>query len=156
MDLAEELCPGIRRQVLSGDLKAPDALFERLAKAAPEEYDVILEQIKHPQPRAKPTAKQQKLFQTEESSLNDQPLASHPGEIKPVSEEASSIYSQLADAATVMQEHWDTIFKQMPTLLTDSEQRKAVQAILEKHLAYLAALGFDLSGAMESEREQSA
>ena len=33
VDLAEELCPGIRQRVLSGDLKALDALFERLAKA---------------------------------------------------------------------------------------------------------------------------
>lgn len=83
-------------------------------------------------------------------------LAPHQGESKLVPEKASSLYSQLADASTAMQERWDTIFKQRPTLLTDTEQRKAVQVILEKHLAYLAALGFDLSGMKESKREQSA
>ena len=83
-------------------------------------------------------------------------MTSYPGESKPVPEEASSLYSQLADASTAMQERWNTIFKQRPTLLTDTEQRKAVQVILEKHLAYLAALGFDLSGMTESKREQSA
>lgn len=155
VDLAEELCPGIRQRVLSGDLKAPDALFERLAKARPEDYDALLEQIKNPQSRAKPAAKQ-KLFQTEKSSSSEPLLAPHQGESKLVPEEASSLYSQLADASTAMQERWGTIFKQMPTLLTDSEQRKAVQVILEKHLAYLAALGFDLSGMTESKREQSA
>lgn len=155
VDLAEELCPGIRQRVLSGDLKAPDALFERLAKARPEDYDALLEQIKSPQSRAKPAAKQ-KLFQTEKSSSSEPMLAPHQGESKLVPEEASSLYSQLADASTAMQERWGTIFKQMPTLLTDSEQRKAVQVILEKHLAYLAALGFDLSGMTESKREQSA
>lgn len=149
VDLAEELCPGIRQRVLSGDLKAPDALFERLAKARPEDYDALLEQIKNPQSRAKPAAKQ-KLFQTEKSSSSEPMLAPHQGESKLVPEEASSLYSQLADASTAMQERWGTIFKQMPTLLTDSEQRKAVQVILEKHLAYLAALGFDLSGMTES------
>lgn len=152
VDLAEELCPGIRQRVLSGDLKAPDALFERLAKARPEDYDALLEQIKNPQSRAKPAAKQ-KLFQTEKSSSSEPMLAPHQGESKLVPEEASSLYSQLADASTAMQERWGTIFKQMPTLLTDSEQRKAVQVILEKHLAYLAALGFDLSGMTESKRE---
>ena len=155
MDLAEELCPGIRQRVLSGDLKAPDALFERLAKAGPEDYDALLEQIKNPQSRAKPAAKQ-KLFQTEKSVLNNPSLVPPPDESKLVPEEASSLYSQLADASTTMQERWDTVFKQMPTLLTTPEQRKAVQTILEKHLAYLAALGFDLSGVMESKREQSA
>lgn len=155
VDLAEELCPGIRQRVLSGDLKAPDALFERLAKARPEDYDALLEQIKNPQSRAKPAAKQ-KLFQTEKSSSSEPMLAPHQGESKLVPEEASSLYSQLADASTAMQERWGTIFKQMPTLLTDSEQRKAVQVILKKHLAYLAALGFDLSGMTESKREQSA
>lgn len=155
VDLAEELCPGIRQRVLSGDLKTPDALFERLAKAGPEDYDALLEQIKNPQSRAKPAAKQ-KLFQTEKSVLNNPSLVPPPDESKLVPEEASSLYSQLADASTTMQERWDTVFKQMPTLLTTPEQRKAVQTILEKHLAYLAALGFDLSGVMESKREQSA
>ena len=73
-----------------------------------------------------------------------------------VPEKISSVYVQLADAAIAMQESWETIFKQTPILLTDSEQRKVIQAILENHLAYLAALGFDLSGMTESKREQSA
>ena len=155
VDLAEKLCPGIRQRVLSGDLKAPDALFERLAKARPEEYDVLLEQIKNPQSRAKPAAKQ-KLFQTEKSSSSEPMLAPHQGESKLVPEKALSLYSQLADASTAMQERWSTIFKQMPKLLTSPEQRKEVQVILEKHLAYLVSLGFDLSVMTESKREQSA
>lgn len=155
VDLAEELCPGIRQRVLSGDLKAPDALFERLAKARPADYDALLEQIKNPQSRAKPAAKQ-KLFQTEKSASSEPMLALHQGESKLVLEEASSLYSQLADASTAMQERWSTIFKQTPTLLTDSKQRKVIQAILENHLAYLASLGFELSGMTESKREQSA
>ncbi len=154
VDLAEELCPGIRQRVLSGDLKAPDALFERLAKARPEEYDALLEQIKSPQSRAK-SATRQKLFQAEKSASSEPMLAPHQGESKLVPEEASSLYSQLADASTAMQERWSTIFKQMPTLLTDSEQRKVVQVILEKHLAYLASLGFDLSVMAESKGKQS-
>ena len=156
VDLAEELCPGIRQRVLSGDLKAPDALFERLAKARPEDYDALLEQIKNPQLRAKPMAKQQKLFQTEKSSSYDPVLASKPAESNPAPEKASFVYVQLADAATVMQERWDTIFKQMPALLISSEQKETVQAILDKHLAYLASLGFDLSVMTESKHEQSA
>ena len=152
VDLAEDLCPGIRQRVLSGNLKAADALFERLARARPEEYDALLEQIKNPQSRAKHAAKH-KLFQTEKCASCDQPYSSE-SDLAP--EEASSLYSQLADASTAMQERWDTIFKQMPTLLTSSEQKEAVQAILDKHLAYLASLGFDLSGMTESKGEQSA
>ena len=155
MDLAEELCPGIRQRVLSGDLKAPDALFERLAKARPEEYSVLLEQIKNPQSRAKP-ATRQKLFQAEKSASSDPPLSPYQGKSKPDLEETHSVYSQLADASTAMQERWSTIFKQMPTLLTDSEQRKAIQAILENHLAYFASLGFELSVMTELKGEQSA
>lgn len=155
VDLAEELCPGIRRQVLSGDLKAPDALFERLAKARPEDYDALLEQIKNPQSRAKP-ATRQKLFQAEKSASSEPMLAPHPDRNNPAPGETPSIYSQLADASTAMQERWNTIFKQMPALLTFPEQRKEVQAIFERHLAYLASLGFDLSVMTESKGEQSA
>lgn len=136
-------------------MKAPDALFERLAKARPEEYSVLLEQIKNPQSRAK-SATRQKLFQAEKSASSEPMLTPHQGESKLVPEEASSLYSQLADASTAMQQRWNTIFKQMPTLLTSPEQRKEVQAILEKHLAYLASLGFDLSVMTESKGEQSA
>ena len=155
MDLAEELCPGIRQRVLSGDLKAPDALFERLAKARPADYDALLEQIKNPQSRAKP-ATRQKLFQAEKSASSEPMLALHPDRNNPAPGETPSIYSQLADASTVMQERWSTIFKQRPTLLTSPEQRKEVQVILEKHLAYLVSLGFDLSVVTESKGEQSA
>ena len=83
-------------------------------------------------------------------------LAPHPDRSNPAPGETSSICSQLADASTVMQERWSTIFKQMPALLTSPEQRKEVQAILEKHLAYLASLGFGLSVMTESKGEQSA
>ena len=156
VDLAEELCPGIRQRVLSGDLKAPDALFERLAKARPADYDALLEQIKNPQSRSKPAAKQ-KLFQKEKNALSSQPLTPYSSESRSaLLEETSSVYSQLADVSTAMQERWNTIFKQMPTLLTSPEQRKEVQAIFEKHLAYLVSLGFDLSVVTESKGEQSA
>ena len=47
VDLADKLCPDIRLQVFRGVLNVPDALFERLAKAPPEEYDAIVEQIKN-------------------------------------------------------------------------------------------------------------
>ena len=91
VDLAEELCPGIRQRVLSGDLKVPSALFERLAKARPEEYDVILEQIKNPQSRSKPAAKQ-KLFQAKKSASSEPILAPHQGESKSVPEEPGASF----------------------------------------------------------------
>ena len=39
-----------------------------------------------------------------------------------------------------MQEAWTFIFEQTPSLRTDPEHRKAVQAILEKHLCFLNKL----------------
>lgn len=151
VDLAEDLCPGIRRQVLSGHLKVPSALFERLAKAKPKEYNAILEQIKNPQPKAKPAAKQKLLPSEKESS--ELPLETPPSdESKSVSEEPSLVYSQLADAAAAMRESWENLFEQMPALLTSPEQREVVQSILEKHLAYLASLGFDLTLRDKSEQ----
>ena len=102
------------------------------------------------------TGSRQKLFQAEKSASSDSPLPPYQGESKPDLEETHSVYSQLADASTAMQERWSTIFKQTPTLLTSPEQRRGVQAVLEKHLAYLALTGFDLSGMTESKREQSA
>ena len=144
VDLAEDLCPGIRRQVLSGHLKAPSVLFEQLAKAKPKEYNAILEQIKNPQPKAKPAVRQK--LPPSEKEASELPLETpRSDESKSVLEEPSLVYSQLADAAAAMRESWENLFEQMPALLTSPEQREVVQSILEKHLAYLASVGVDLT-----------
>ena len=145
MDLADNLCPGIRQQVLRGDLKAPDILFERLAKAAPEEYNVILEQIKNPQPKAKPATKRQAPQLPERPPSNHSaaklPYAEpHFEEMDCVAGDSCSAYVQLDVAAATMQESWTVIFEQTPSLRTDPEHRKAAQAILEKHLNFLNML----------------
>ena len=161
MDLADNLCPGIRQQVLRGDLKAPDILFERLAKAAPEEYNAILEQIKHPQPKAKPATKQKA------PQLPERPPSNHSAAKLPYSEpsfeevggylkDSSVAYVQLDVAAATMQESWTFIFEQMPSLRTDPEHRKAVQAILEKHLTFLTSLGCDLPKCLKVGEAKSA
>ena len=145
VDLADKLCPGIRHQVLRGDLKAPDILFERLAKAAPEKYEAILEQIKNPQPKAKSAAKRQAL------QLPEHPPANHPVAKLPYAEprfeamdcvagDSCSAYVHLDVTAAKMQEAWTFIFEQTPSLRTDPEHRKSVQAILEKHLNFLNML----------------
>lgn len=157
VDLADNLCPGIRQQVLRGDLKAPDILFERLAKAAPEEYNAILEQIKNPQPKAKPATKQKA------PQLPERPPINHSAAKLPYAEprfeemdcvagDSCSAYVQLDVAAAKMQEAWTFIFEQTPSLRTDPEHRKAVQAILEKHLNFLNTLvcNLELSEADEA------
>ena len=157
VDLADKLCPGIRHQVLRGDLKAPDILFERLAKAAPEKYEAILEQIKNPQPKAKPAAKQ-KAPQLPERPPTDHPAAKLPyaepsfEKVDCVPDDSCSAYAQLDVAAAKMQEAWAFIFEQTTSLRTDPEHRKAVQAILEKHLNFLNTLvcSLELSEADEA------
>ena len=157
MDLADKLCPGIRHRVLRGDLKAPDILFERLAKAAPGEYDAILEQIKHPQPKAKSAAKRQALQLPEHPPANN-PAAKLPyaeprfEKVDCVPDDSCSAYAQLDVAAAKMQEAWAFIFEQTTSLRTDPEHRKAVQAILEKHLNFLNTLvcSLELSEADEA------
>ena len=157
MDLADNLCPGIRLQVLRGDLKAPDILFERLAKAAPEEYNAILEQIKHPQPKAKPATKQ-KTPQLQERLPTSYTAAKLPyaepsfEKVDCVPDDSCSAYAQLDVAAAKTQEAWAFIFEQTPSLRTDPEHRKAVQAILEKHLNFLNTLvcSLELSEADEA------
>ena len=160
MDLADNLCPGIRQQVLRGDLKAPDILFERLTKAAPEEYNVILEQIKHPQPKAKPATKQKAPQLPERPPINYSaaklPYAEPSFEdVDCVPDDSCSVYAQLDVAAAKMQEAWTFIFEQTPSLRTDPEHRKVVQAILEKHLNFLNTLSRSLE-LSEADEERTA
>ena len=108
VDLADKLCPGIRHQVLCGDLKAPDILFERLAKAGPEEYDDILEQIKNPRPKTKPTAKQQapqlqEHLPTSYTAAKLPYAEPHFEEVGGYPKDPSAAYAQLDVAAATMQ-----------------------------------------------------
>ena len=70
--------------------------------------------------------------------------------------EAFDTYAQLDIAAAMMQETWKHIFEQMPSLRTDPEHRKTVQAILEKHLAFLTSLGCDLPECLKVGEAKSA
>ena len=145
VDLADKLCPGIRHQVLRGDLKAPDILFERLAKAGPKEYDDILKQIKNPRPKTKPTAKQQapqlqEHLPTSYTAAKLPYAEPHFEEVGGYPKDPSAAYAQLDVAAATMQESWTFIFEHTPSLRTDPEHRKSVQAILEKHLNFLNML----------------
>ena len=130
-------------------MNVPDALFERLAKAPPEEYDAILEKIKNPQPKAKPTAKRQASQSPERLPTSyttaKLPYAEpHFEEVGGYPKDPSAAYAQLDVAAATMQESWTFIFEHTPSLRTEPEHRKAVQAILEKHLTFLASLGCNL------------
>ena len=141
-------------------MKSPDILFERLAKAAPEEYNAILEQIKHPQPKAKPATKQKTPQLPERPPSNHSaaklPYAEpHFEEMDCVAGDSCSAYVQLDVAAAKMQEAWTFIFEQTPSLRTDPEHRKAVQAILEKHLNFLNKLVCSLE-LSEADEERSA
>lgn len=161
VDLADKLCPGIRLQVLRGNLKVPDMLFERLAKAAPEEYDAILEQIKNPRPKVKPVAKQQALQSPERPPANTGAVKlprtePHFEKIESDSEESSDAYARLDIAAAKMQDTWNHVFEQTPSLRTDPQHRKAVQAILEKHLDFLTSLGYELSECLKVGEAKSA
>ena len=123
----------------------------------PEEYEAILEQIKNPPPKAKPATKQ-KAPQLPERPPTDHPSVKLPyaepsfEEVDCVPDDSCSAYAQLDVAAAKMQETWTFIFKQTPNLRTDPEHRKAVQAILEKHLNFLNTLvcSLELSEADEA------
>ena len=141
-------------------MKAPDILFERLAKAAPEEYDVILEQIKNPQPKARPATKQ-KAPQLSECPPTNHSTAKLPyaephfEEMDCVAGDSCSAYVQLDVAAAKMQEAWTFIFEQTPSLRTDPEHRNSVRAILEKHLNFLNTLSRSLEFS-EADEERTA
>ena len=69
-----------------------------------------------------------------------------------VAGDSCSAYVQLDVTAAKMQEAWTFIFEQTPSLRTDLKHRKAVQAILEKHLNVLNTLvcNLELSEADEA------
>ena len=112
VEIAEELMPGLKQSILSGQTKVSKADMHRLARADYVNREQIVHEILHPEDRSAP-----------------QSNYSHYSGIN---------YSALEVAVRRIQQDFDFLMRYLPKLPDDSYAKTETLKILKQHKAYMA------------------
>ena len=134
VDAAEKVAPGIKQEILTGNIKPTEKAIAAIAKAPPEERPALVQQLR----QAKETEKQEEKPKPRRSAaetlqairdISANMLQSN-GEI-----DADDICAELEDALDTMIFRWDTCLE------NNREQRRAcrdgIKSLAEKGIHYL-------------------
>ena len=134
VDAAEKVAPGIKQEILTGNIKPTEKAVAAIAKAPPEERPALVQQLR----QAKETEKQEEKPKPRRSAaetlqairdISANMLQSN-GEI-----DADDICAELEDALDTMIFRWDTCLE------NNREQRSAcrdgIRSLTEKGIQYL-------------------
>ena len=134
VDAAEEVAPGIKQEILTGNIKPTEKAVAAIAKAPPEERPALVQQLR----QAKETEKQEEKPKPRRSAaetlqairdISANMLQSN-GEI-----DADDICAELEDALDTMIFRWDTCLENYRE--HRSACRDGIQQLTEKGIHYL-------------------
>ena len=159
LDAAEEVSPGIKQEVFSGELKTRDSEVAAIARAAPDERKELVENLRKPKvsARGQPAAEEDDPDSDDESEEMDEDTdesseAYIPSKasIRRISEAMAScpdrpqhetpvsfIIEELTDALDSMIFRWDFCLAENSTGAADKDCRKQIQELADKGKAYL-------------------
>ncbi len=164
VDAADQVEPGIRREILSGTIKPTDTDIAAIAKAAPEERPALVEQLRQPKqmPDKAPVPMQkQTSAEIEPSSITEDEIQpeSEPEEPEPPTHPMTEIQKilaissgmetaeELADESTMFYELEDAVstmirrclrcFESYPGLLNKKSYRRKVLKIFKEAIQFI-------------------
>ena len=131
VDIADEVSPGFRDEVLSGSLKPTTKEVQAIVKAKPEERLALIEQIKHPEEKPKPPKlKPSELVQ----KIADDMLETH-GTGKP-----SDMFYELEDAMESLTFRWAMCLRTYESYYNDNEHRGRINALAQSGITFLTQI----------------
>lgn len=130
VDAAEEAVPGIKKDILSGEIRKQDKEVAAIAKAPPEERKSLTENLRMAKIDVKPSkATMNKIRRIASDMRKDKP---------PVSEE--SALESLDESIKMMIDCCESIFIGHPKLLLDKQYHLKVMEIMQKATDYIEKL----------------
>lgn len=129
VDLADEVEPGIRKEILSGAIKATDKEITALASADPEERPTLIEELRKPPEQRRKVLPERHLLSTEE-------IASE--KLADISKETpEDMLSELEDALHSFKFRWSVCLSHNSDYFTENEHRNKVNQLIQNGLNYL-------------------
>lgn len=131
VDIADNLSPGFKEEILSGAVKPSTAEVRAIAKAKPEDRPALIEQIKHPEEKPKPPKlKPSELAQ----KIGDDMLETH-GTGKP-----SDMFYELEDAMESLTFRWAMCLRTYERYYNDNEHRDRINALAQGGITFLTQI----------------
>lgn len=129
VDLADEVEPGIRKEILSGAIKATDKEITALASADPEERPTLIEELRKPPEKRRKVLPERHLLSTEE-------IASE--KLADISKETpEDMLSELEDALHSFKFRWSVCLSHNSDYFAENEHRNKVNQLIQNGLNYL-------------------
>ena len=129
VDLADEVEPGIRKEILSGAIKATDKEITALASADPEERPTLIEELRKPPEQRRKVLPERHLLSTEE-------IASE--KLADISKETpEDMLSELEDALHSFKFRWSVCLSHNSDYFAENEHRNKVNQLIQNGLNYL-------------------
>ena len=126
VDIADEAVPGIRQEILSGNLRPTERELSAIARASPEERSELVDQLREPKrPSRKKAPEIQKIEEISEKMLSQQ----GDGGIE------AMIY-ELDDALDSLMFRWSLCFESYCQYLSHAQCRASILELIRKGLEY--------------------
>lgn len=159
IEAAEEAVPGIRQEILSGKIKAPEKAVAAIARASPDDRKELVENLRNPRASARgqpitesadPVLEDEGEGLDEDTDEETESYVPSKASIRQISAAMASdaehpehrmptefIIEELTDALDSMIFRWDFVLGEHPDEAGDKECRRQIQLLVEKGRAYL-------------------
>lgn len=131
VDAAEEEVPGVKKEILSGQIKRPAYEIANIAKAPPEERRELTENLRMPRPSSKKPSR--------EMSAMIGNIKSDMRKIKPAVSEEDALVT-LNGAIDLLIESCEMLFDDYPGLLSKKQYFAKVMEVMQRAIKYIEEL----------------
>ena len=154
IDIADNLSPGIKQKVFSGEVKFTNEEMSKLVQASAEHRSDVLAQILHPEA----------LEVLESASAEFEPEKAEPVPMPTpqteefrcyhVPDEFMNVYKSLSRATEMMKNSWKKTLKNNPSYFTDPEKQKVLRFAMQRPANYLTEIETYLEKALAEALEE--
>lgn len=134
VDLAEEVTPGIKDEILSGAVRATDTEIMKIAKVAPEQRPALVAKLRQPKPPKPPKMPREKMTFT--PKYYEKPVPKK--EPKPLT--VSGILLDIGEAADTFIYSWARLQTEYTDFLHDKEMVTGVKEYIEEIREYMQSV----------------
>ena len=154
IDIADNLSPGIKQKVFSGEVKFTNEEMSKLVQASVEHRSDVLAQILHPE-ALEVLESASAEFEPEKAELVPMPTPqTEEFRCYHVPDEFMKVYKSLSRATEMMKNSWKKTLKNNPSYFTDPEKQKVLRFAMQRPANYLTEIETYLEKALAEALEE--
>lgn len=138
IDIADNLSPGIKQKVFSGEVKFTNEEMSKLVLSSPDKRQDVFAEIIHPE-----ITKAMETANADPKADEPVPMPiSNPEQFKgyQVPDECMKVYKTLSMATEMMRNTWKRVLKNNQSYLSDPEKQKVLRYAMQRPAHYLNEL----------------